>query len=228
MNIGFGREFDVTLGSLKTVWETFSGFASGFIIALVVFVFGLVVATFLGFLVERLVKFLKIDQVLTNLGLAPYFERANLKINSGRFFGQLIFWFLTIAFLLAASDILGFYALSSFLRDVLLYIPNIIIAVVIVLASAVLGNFLKRVVTASVMSAKMHHAKFLGSLAAWSTIVFGFLTALVQLGIAVSIINTIITGIIAMFALAGGIAFGLGGKDYAAHLLGKFREQVER
>ena len=74
----------------------------------------------------------------------------------------------------------------------------------------------------------MHHAKFLGSLAGWTSIVFGFLTALVQLGIAVSIINTIITGVIAMFALAGGIAFGLGGKDYAAHLLGKFREQVEK
>lgn len=219
---------DTVLVSLQNVWASFYSFIPSLIGALVVFIFGLIIATALSALIERILKVLKIDEFLRKLGLTPYFERANLKINSGRFFGQLVFWFLTIAFLLAASDVLGFYSLSSFLKDVLLYIPNIIIAVAIILASAVLGNFLRGIVTASVMSAGMHHAKFLGSLAGWSSIIFGFLTALVQLGIAVSIINTIITGIIAMFALAGGIAFGLGGKDYATHLLGKFRERVER
>ena len=60
-----------------------------------------------------------------------------------------------------------------------------------------------------------------------SIAIFGFLAALVQLNVATSIINTVITGVIAMVALAGGIAFGIGGKDYAAHLIAKFRDKIE-
>lgn len=218
---------DIVVGSLQDLWLGVVGFVPSLIGALIIFILGLIVATGLGSLVERLVRYLKVDNLLSQMGLHPYFERAGLKIDSGRFFGQIVFWFLTIAFLLAASDILGFFALSGFLRDVLFYIPNILVAALIILASVVLANFLRTVIKASVMSAKLHAAKFLGSLAWWASVVFGFLAAMVQLGIAVSIINTIITGLVAMFAIAGGIAFGLGGKEYAAHLLEKFRDQIE-
>jgi hypothetical protein len=122
---------------------------------------------------------------------------------------------------------LGLGALSVFLRDVLAYMPNIVVAVLIMLAAVVLANLVRRVVIASVLSARLHAAHFLGTLAWWSLVVFGILAALVQLDIAVAIINTVITGIIAMIALAGGIAFGLGGRDYAAHLLKKLQEQTE-
>ena len=137
------------------------------------------------------------------------------------------YWFLTIVFILAATDILGLFGISLFLRDVLAYIPSIIIAVLIMLAAFVLANFSKSVVKASVMSARLHASKFLGTLAWWTIVVFGFLAALIQLGIAVTILNTLITGLIAMIALAGGIAFGLGGKDYAAYLLEKLRRETE-
>ena len=77
------------------------------------------------------------------------------------------------------------------------------------------------------MSAKLHAAGFLSTLAWWSVIVFGLVIALDQIGVNTIIIQTVITGIIAMFAIAGGIAFGLGGKDYASNLIQKFRDNVE-
>ena len=95
------------------------------------------------------------------------------------------------------------------------------------LAGVMLANFLKSLVKASVASAKLHNANFLSSLAWWVVIIFGFLAALIQIGIAATIINTLITGLIAMLAIAGGLAFGLGGRDYAAHLIEKFRRQTE-
>ena len=109
----------------------------------------------------------------------------------------------------------------------LFYIPNVIAAVLIVFAAAVLGNFLRRVVHASVASTRLGAAHFTGTLTYWAVIIFGFLAALDQLGVVPSIINAIITGVIAMFALAGGLAFGLGGRDYASHLLNKFRQGTE-
>lgn len=203
------------------------GFLPNLVGAVIVFVFGLVVATGVAQLVERLVKYIGLDDFLKRLGLAPYFDQADLHLNSGRFFGQMAFWFLTLSFLLAASDILKFTGLSVFLNKVLLYIPQVFVAILILLASVVAANFLKGLVRASVMGARLHAAGFLGTVAWWSAVIFGFLSALIQLGIAESIINTIITGVVYMFALAGAIAFGLGGKDYAAHLLEKFREQTE-
>ncbi|MEK7555385.1 MAG: hypothetical protein AAB516_01015 [Patescibacteria group bacterium] len=218
---------DIVVSSLQNLWGTVAGFLPSLIGALIIIIIGLVVATALGSLVERLISAVKIDALLRKIRLSPYFERAGLQINTGRFLGRLIYWFLVFAFILAASDILGFWALSGFLSDVLLYIPNIIIAVLIMLATVVLGSFLRSLVTASVTASKLHASKFLGTLTWWSVVVFGLLTALTQLGIAVTIINTLITGLIAMIALAGGIAFGLGGKDYAASLMEKLKRGTE-
>ena len=95
------------------------------------------------------------------------------------------------------------------------------------LVTVIVANFLRKAVKASVMSARLHAANFLGTITWYAVIVFGLATALDQLGLDITILKTLITGIIAMFALAGGIAFGIGGKEYASHLIEKFRGQVE-
>jgi hypothetical protein len=132
-----------------------------------------------------------------------------------------------IVSILAASDILGFATLSEFLREVLLYIPNVVVGVLIMLAAIILANFLKDIVKASVKSAKLTGYKFLGSLTWWAITVFGFLAAISQLGIAQDIVNTLVAGFIAMIALAGGLAFGLGGKNYAEYLISRLRDHHE-
>ena len=218
---------DVLVGSLQNLWIQVAAWLPNLVGAIVVFVVGLVVAAGLASLVERVVAALRLDPLLRRMGIEEYTRRANLELNSGHFLGQLVYWFMLLAFFLAASDILGFYALSSFLREVLLYIPNLVIAVLIMLAALVVANLARHLVRASVMSARLHAVKFLGSAAWWTVMVFGGLASLVQLGIAVSIINTLITGLIAMLALAGGLAFGLGGRDYAAHLLQQLRDELE-
>ena len=218
---------NLVAGSFQNLWYGVAQFIPNLLGAIIVFVIGLVVAAGLGTLVEKIFDGLKLDTLLHKLGLGPYFERAGLRLRGSRFLGQLVNWFIVIVFLLTSSEILGLYALSSFLHDVLNYVPNIIVAVLIMLAAVVLANFLRRIVVASVMGARLHAARFLGSLSWWSVIIFGFLTSLVQLNIATSIINSLVTGLIAMLALAGGLAFGLGGRDYAAYLVGKLRDHTE-
>ncbi|TSC59467.1 MAG: CmpX protein [Parcubacteria group bacterium LiPW_15] len=218
---------DILGGSLGNLWLGVTGFLPNFILAIVVFIIGLIVASLVATVIEKLFESVKLDALLHKLGLSPYFERAGMQLKSARFLGRLFYWFIVIAFLLAVSDSLKLFALSAFLRDVLYYIPNVIVAVLILLAAFVVGNFAKKLVIASVMGAKLHSAKFLGSLVWWAIVVFGFVTALSQLGIATAIIQALITGFIAMLAIAGGLAFGLGGRDYAAHLIGKFKETTE-
>jgi hypothetical protein len=218
---------EVTVNSLQGLWMSVINFLPSLIGALVVLIVGLVVAAVIKAIVQKVIDSIKVDALLKKVGLGPHFERGGLQINSGKFVGLLVYWFLIIVFVLAATDILQLWGLSAFLQSVVAYLPNIIVAVLIMLAAVVLANFLRSVVRASIASARLHGSKFLGSLTWWVVIVFGFLAALIQLGIATVIINTLVTGLIAMLALAGGIAFGLGGKDYASHLLNKFRSEVE-
>ena len=218
---------DVVVTSLQNLWYGFTAFIPNLVGALIVLIVGLMVAAGLGTLVEKLFDAVKLDTLLAKLGLGPYFERAGLRLRGARFLGKLVYWFIVVAFLLAASDILQLAAFSAFLRDVLAYIPNVVVAVIIMLASLVVAGFLKKLVMASVMSARLHAPHFLGTLTWWAVVIFGFLTALMQLNIAASVINTLITGFIAMLAIAGGLAFGLGGREYATYLISRLRDHTE-
>jgi len=217
---------DVIVASLQDLWVTVVGFLPALVGALVIFVVGLIVAAVLERVVERVVYFLKLDVLLRRLGVEGYLQRANLDLDSGHFFGRLVYWFITIAFLLAASDTLQFYALSDFLKDVLNYIPHVVVAALILLAALVVANFVYNAIRASVMGAKLHMGKGVAMVAWWGVVVFGMLTALSQLGIAVTIINALITGFIAMLAIAGGLAFGLGGKEVAGRWLKEMEDEM--
>jgi hypothetical protein len=218
---------DVVVNSFATLWIGFMEYIPRIIGALVVLIIGLIVAAGLDALVEKVFAVIKFDVFLEKLGLKPIFERSGIKLRGAYFLGKLVYWFVVVAFLLAVSDSLGLYALSGFLVSVLGYLPNIIAAVLILLASIVVGHFLRRIVTASVLSAKLHAAHFLGTLVWWVVVVFGFLAALSQLNIAAVMVQTLVTGFIAMLALAGGLAFGLGGKDYANYLLNRLKDRTE-
>ncbi len=218
---------EVLATSLVDLWSGFITLVPMLVGALLVFIIGLIIAAGLGALIERIVAMFKLNSVLSKAGAERYFKRAGVNLNVERFFGRLTYWFIVIAFFLAAADILQFDALAGFLRSVLLYIPQVFVAALIMLTAVILAGFLRSVVRASVKSSGLGNANFLGTLTHWAVIVFAFLAALSQLGIAVGIINTLVTGLVVMIALAGGIAFGLGGKDYASHLLSRFREQVE-
>lgn len=217
---------DVIRFTLQNLWSGFVFFLPNFLGALVIFFVGLVIAAGLGKVVEKLVSALKLDRLLEQFGLGKLLERADLRLDSGRFIGVLVQWFFVVVTLLAVSDILKLAAFSDFLKQVLLYVPNIIIAVLIMLAGVVMAAFLARLVRASVLAARLHSAHFLGALTKWSVLVFSFLAALSQLGIAGALVNTLIMGFVAMLALAGGLAFGLGGRDVAAAWLEKMKSEV--
>jgi hypothetical protein len=218
---------DVIAGSLLNLWYGFINFVPNLIGALIVLIIGLIVAAGLGAVVEKIFEAIRLDSFLAKLGIKQYFDRAGLRLRVSYFLGRLVYWFLILAFLLAAVNSLGLYALSAFLSSILSYLPNVIAAVLIMLAAAIIASFLRRTVVASVMGANLNAPHFLGALVWWVVIIFGILAALTQLNIAAMILQTLITGFIAMLALAGGLAFGLGGKDYANHLLNKLKDRTE-
>jgi len=135
------------------------------------------------------------------------------------FVGGLVRWFFIIVAFLAAVDLLGLQQLSAYLRDILLYVPNIVVAALILLVAAVLAGFLDRMVRASMRAAGMGPEKFVSAMVRWSIWGFAALAALSQLRIATAFVETLFMGLVAMLAIAGGLAFGLGGQGVARELL---------
>lgn len=218
---------DVIVASLQQVWTTVAVFLPLFIGAVVVLILGWIVAVALGKVVEQVVRALRFDSVLSKLDFEKAFERAGWKLNSAAFVGGLVKWFLIVVFLLASVNILGLTQVSDFLQDVLLYIPNVIVAAFILIISAVLSEVVERFVRGSVETAGYRGA-FVGVVARWAIWIFAFAAALFQLGIATAIVQTLVTGLVAALAIAFGLAFGLGGKDAAASFLEKIKGELRR
>ena len=218
---------EVLISSMQTLWIGIVGFVPRMVVALIIFIIGWVIAVALGQLVMQVVRALKVDMALESLGAKEVVVQAGFKLDSGAFIGGLVKWFFIIVFLMASVDVLGLTEVTTFLRDiVLLYIPNVIVAAVILVAAALLADALQRVVRGSAQAAGLPSAAFLGGVTRWSIWVFAILAALYQLGVAGPFVQTLFTGFVAMVAIGGGLAFGLGGKDVAGRFLERLRNDI--
>lgn len=213
--------------SLANLSSQFALFLPHLIIALIVFFFGWAIAVMVGRLIEKLLAVLRINQAFESMkGFKEAVERAGLHINMPLLVGEIVKWFLIIVTLLAATDILELDEVSLFLTSVLLYIPNVVVAALILIIAVVLSNFVYRTVQASIQAAGFGSATVVAAISKWAIIIFALLAALTQLNVAVTLIQTIVTALFAMLALAGGLAFGLGGKDTAARWLLKLEADL--
>lgn len=218
---------DVLIASFQQLWGGVISFVPQLIVAIIVFVIGWVIAVALGKVVDQIVGSLKVDMALKSLGVEDVMNRAGMKLNSGAFLGGLVRWFFILVFLLAAIDVLGLGQVTEFLRAVVLaYIPQVIVASLILVAAALLADAAQNVVSGSARAAHLPSAGFLGGVSKWAIWIFAILTALYQLGIAGPFVQTLFTAFVAMVALAGGLAFGLGGKDVAARYLDRLKSDI--
>lgn len=218
---------DVTTSALQSLWENFILFVPNLLGAVIVLLVGWIFAVGLDKLVIKIIDILKVDMLLEKLGVGKLVSKAGLKLSSGKFLGFIAKWFIIFGCLMAASDILGLASVGFFLKGILLYVPNIVAAMIILLVTVWLADFLQRLVQASVMSAtNVKKVGLLGLVTRWTVLIFGLLAALNQLGIAPMLIQSLITGLIAMLAIAGGLAFGLGSKEHASELIGKIKREL--
>jgi small-conductance mechanosensitive channel len=218
---------DILYSSFQAIWMGVAEFIPRLILAIVVFIIGWIIALTLGKLASQIIGFFKVDKALQKTGIEEPLARAGLRLHSGAFIGGLIKWFFLVVFLVASMDILGLNQVNIFLREVILmYLPNVIVAALILLAAALVADALQKVVVSSAKAARLTSAHFLGGITKWAIWLFAILAALFQLGIAGPFIQTLFTGFVAMLAIAGGLAFGLGGKDAASRALEKLRSDI--
>lgn len=218
---------DVVGGSLQGVWGGVIAFLPKFVVALIIFIIGWIVGSILGRVVAQFVRAIKLDQALKSVGTEEVMDKAGFKLDTGSFFGTLVKWFFVVVFLIAAVNVLGLEQVNVFLSDVVLgFLPNVIVAAIILVIGALVAHALQKLVSGGAKAAMMPGAQFAGGVAKWAVWIFAILAALSQLGIAGAFAQTLFTGLVAMLALAGGLAFGLGGRDAASRYLESLRHDI--
>jgi len=181
-----------------------------------------------GRVISQIIKAIKIDEALRKAGVESFLNKGGINLNSGAFLGGLVRWFIMLVFLIAAFDVLHLSQVTSFLRDILSYLPEVIVAVLILIGAGLVSDAMKKLVLSSAMTAGISSAGFLATLTGWAIWIFAILVALSQLGIAVAFIQTIFTGLVVAFSLALGLSFGLGGQEAAGRMIDKIGKDMSQ
>ena len=215
--------------SFANLWLGFVSFVPALLVALIIFIIGWIVGASLSKVVEQLFKLIRVDSALSASGVNDLAKKAGFNLNSGKFIGELVRWFVVIAFLVASFEILGLTQVNDFLKGVVLgYLPNVIASVLILMVAAVLGETVRKTVAAGIHAAGVSSGNFLGSVAKWAIWVVAFFAALSQLGIAPAVLQTLFTGVVIALSLALGLSFGLGGQEAAGRYIEKLRSEIAK
>jgi hypothetical protein len=213
--------------SFQNLWFGVIKFIPNLIVALVIFCIGWAIGALIGKGIAHFMKMIKFDEALRKAGFEDFVKKSGLNLNSGRFLGDIVKYFIIIVFLIASFDVLGLSQVTVFLQQVVIgYLPQLIVAVLILLVGAVVGDVLSRIVIASARTANLAQANFLGAVSKWAVWIFAILVALSQMGIAGAFIQTIFTGLVVAVSLALGLSFGLGGQRAAEKAIDDMKNSI--
>ena len=217
----------VLSASFQNLWAGVIMFIPNLIVALVILCIGWAVGILVGKGIAHFMKMVKFDEALRKAGFEEFVRKAGLNLNSGHFLGGIVKYFIIVVFLIACFDVLGLNQVTAFLQQVVVgYLPQLIIAVLILLVGVVVGDVLSRVVMASARTAGLSSASVLASVSKWAVWVFAILVAMSQMGIAGAFIQTLFTGFVVALSLALGLSFGLGGQAAAARTIEKVQNNL--
>jgi len=217
----------ITTYALQNLWQGFLTFIPTLIGAIIVFIIGWFISVGIGKLVAEVLIRIKFNKLFEKTGWKQALEKAELKVNAAEFIGAIAKWVLVIVFLLAAVEILGFVQFAAFLKSILAYLPNVIVAALILVVTVILVDIVEKVVRTAVEGVKVGYGHLVSVMIKWSIWIFAVLAILHQLGIARPFMETLFTGFVAMLVISLGIAFGLGGKDVAAEILQDLKKKLQ-
>lgn len=216
--------FDSTNFVLMGFWSKFVNYLPDFFGGLLIVLTGYFVATVLKKLLLAILAFSRIDSLLNKTKLITLRE---VRLWEG-VLAELVKWTVIILFLIPTLETWGLSKATEVINQFLFYIPNVIVAVIIGFVGIVISNLSADLVRQSVKSAGDSAS---GSLAVFTRSTIMFFTILImlnQLGVAQDLIRIFFTGLVTMLAIAGGLAFGLGGKEYAKEILDELKKKLAK
>ncbi len=194
----------------------------GFLIILII---GWIIASIIAKAVQALLHAVKFNDLANRAGIAGFVRDMGVNTDSSGVMADIVKWFIRLIVLVAAFDALGLPQVSALLNRLLLWIPNLIVALVVLVIGGLLAKALDGVVRGAATEAGIGSPNVLGTIAKIAVWGFAFMVAINQIGIASTLIDTLFMGFVGALALAFGLAFGLGGRETAGQIVQGWYQQ---
>ena len=183
---------------------------------LVILIIGWIIASALARLVAAILRRARFDELATRSGFTGFVRNMGLQTDASGVVADVVKWFVRLIVLVVAFDGLGLPAVSNVLNQLVLWLPNLVVALIVLMVAGLVANAVYRIVRGATVEAGFDNPDLLAGIARAAVWVFAVIVAVNQVGIATTLVNTLFIGFVAALALALGLAFGLGGRETAA------------
>jgi hypothetical protein len=215
-------QFVATLDSMKSFWAEISGAFPALLAATVLLLVGWILARLVRKGVLRLLKFARVDVLAEKAGIEDFLLQGGVRYTTVTLLAELVYWLIMFTVILAALNSLGLQSASALFNKIILFMPNVVVAVLVLMFGAFVAKIARAITFTYLSNVGISGADVIGHITQWAILLFVLSIALEQLSIGGQILVSAFQIGFGALCLALAIAFGLGGKEWAAHLLGKF------
>lgn len=210
------QQLDLFLASLQAFWGEIAHFAPKLLAALLLLALGWLLARLVRGGTERLLKAVRFDALAERSGLEALAGAGGIRLSLSAVVGALAYWLVLLVVAISVTGSLGLTVVAELLNRVALYLPNVLVAILVLLFGTLLARFVNRLVFTWLHGIKAPNALFLSTAAEYLIQVFAFFLALEQLAIGTQLVTAAFSIAFGGLVLALALAFGIGGRDWAA------------
>lgn len=207
---------------LRGFWDQLAAFLPRLALALVLLVLGWVVARFTRRLVIRFLRLVRADVAAEKAGLEDFLVQGGVRFTTVTLVGNFAYWAVNLTVILAALTVLGIETAGETFSRLVLHVPNIVTAVVVLILGTLLGQFVGALTHAYLANLGVTGARAISAIARWAVVVFVIAISLEQLSIGGQVLVSAFQIGFGALCLALALAFGLGGREWAARVLDTF------
>jgi hypothetical protein len=194
----------------------------------VILIIGWIIASAVATAVAALLRAVRFNDLAQRGGFSDFVQKMGIRQDSAGFIANLAKWFIRLIVLVSAFDALGLPAVSQVLQSLLLWLPNLVVALVVLVIGGLAANALAGLVRGATAESGLGNPELLATIARVAVWAFAIVIAVNQIGIATTLINTLFMATVGAVALALGLAFGLGGRETAAMIVRGWYERSQR
>jgi hypothetical protein len=195
---------------------------------ILIILIGWFIANLLARGVAALLRRVRFDDVAQRSGFSGFVDKMGVQTDASGFVAEVARWFVRLITLIVAFDALGLPAVSAVLQDFLLWLPNLVVALVVLVIAGLAARAVAGLVRGSAAQAGLGNPDLLAGIASVAIWGFGIIIAVNQIGVAQTLVNTLFIAFVGALALAFALMFGLGGRETAGEILRSWYGQVQR
>jgi hypothetical protein len=216
-------QINIFLGSLNQFWLQVINFLPRLLAVVVILFAGWLIARASKAGTRRLLELAHFDKIASRSGLEAFLKHDEIDLTLAGIISQLVYWMVILLFIITAANALGLNEVSRMLQALAGYLPEVIVAILVMIFGTLLGRFVNRLVFTWLYGINFSGALAISTSAEYAIQIFALFVALEQLGLGTKILTALFVIVFGAISLALAIAFGLGGREWAADIIASIR-----